>query len=215
MKLVEEFCSIQGESSYVGRPCYFVRAHGCNLDCQWPCDTLYARDEKTFYDSPIEQIVKRCRQNLVPLVQLTGGEPLLQIDEAADLCRKLADFKTVLVETNGTISIKPFKNAPKNVVLVVDCKTPSSGMHIYLEKFVVNIPHLRKVDQVKFVVGNRDDFDFARGIVEKFSLSDKVSEVLISPVFGMIEPTRLAEWLLSELPAARFQIQLHKLLNVR
>ena len=215
MKIVETFESIQGESSFVGRPCLFVRAHGCNLSCKWPCDTLYAKEKDNFVEVSSKDIIELCKRSPARVVQLTGGEPLLQSDEVVAISQQVKEFKTVLIETNGTVSIEPFKRAPKNVHVIMDIKTPSSGMHFYEEEVRRNTRFLRRFDEVKFVVGNREDFNYAAEKIEEFGLVARVGEILISPVFGMIDPTLLAEWVLKEMPFARLQIQLYKLLKVR
>ena len=209
LNIVECFDSIQGESTFIGKPCRFVRLAGCNLRCTY-CDTPYAQDptEATQVNSDI--ILQECIRSAMPIVEFTGGEPLLQLDNLLSLLFRLVRHKTVLIETNGSISLDPFKSAPQNLNLIVDIKCPSSGMSDRIH--YPNLENATRCDQFKFVVGNREDFEFARSICTTYPLlQNGYNEVLISPVYGTIDLPSLADWVVQEMPYARLQVQLHKI----
>ncbi len=199
----EIFKSIQGESTYVGLPCIFVRLTGCNLRCTY-CDTEYA-----FYDGKwmrLEEILDEVASFGVRLVEVTGGEPLLQ-PAVYELVRKLCDqdYK-VLVETGGQVDISP---VDQRATIVMDIKCPGSGE---AEKNRwENLDHLKPSDEVKFVIADRPDFDWAIDVARRERLCEKLT-VLFSPVQDQLDPTQLAEWVLQENLPLRFQHQLHKLL---
>ena len=200
----ELFRSIQGESTFAGRICSFVRLAGCNLDCSW-CDTSYAaRPEGTLMS--IEAIVAAVKEFAAPVVEITGGEPLLQ-PGTAPLARALGTcFKTVLVQTNGSRDVGVL---PSECIRIVDVKCPSSGMeHSFLES---NLALLTPLDEVKFVIGSRGDFDFAVAFIERHALQDRVLP-LFSPVAGTVPPADLAQWILDSNAPVRLQVQLHKIL---
>lgn len=197
----EIFYSIQGESTFAGLPCIFIRLTGCNLRCRY-CDTRYAYEEGRSLSA--EAIVSTIQPYRCDLVEITGGEPLLQ-SETADLARQLiAMGKQVLVETNGTFSLAPLA-AP--IVRIMDIKCPDSGEHEKTDW--ENIQRLRRTDNVKFVISSRADFDWALQIVQKYQLPDRAT-ILMSPVQGLLPPHRLAEWLLQAAYPIRLQLQLHK-----
>lgn len=198
----EIYLSIQGESTHVGRPCVFVRLSACDLRCRW-CDTPYAftGGRKMSLDDVIAEVEKQpCR-----LVEITGGEPLLQSDVYPLMQRLLDTDREVLVETGGHISIGKL---PKGVKAIVDVKCPGSGesgrMHW------LNLEALSPADEVKFVIHDRTDFDYARGVVDRFRLGERAHAVLFSPVFGVLAPDELARWILEARVPARLQIQAHK-----
>ena len=197
----EIYASIQGESSWAGLPCVFVRLTGCNLRCSY-CDTEYA-----FYDGQrisIDEIVARVNSHQITLVEITGGEPLLQAG-CVTLCEPLlAEGKTVLVETSGE---RPIDQLPEGTIRIMDLKCPSSGESD--KNHWKNIDCLNKRDEVKFVVGDRADYDWARGIIAQYNLPARCS-VLLSTVFGKLEPTDLAAWILDDRLDARMQLQMHK-----
>jgi len=200
----EIFFSIQGESSYTGRPCVFVRLAGCDLRCAW-CDTPYAFDEGG--RSSVDDVVQRVGAYDCSLVEVTGGEPLLQADVYPLMARLLAEGKTVLLETGGHIDIS---SVPEAVVKVVDVKCPGSREAGRMD--TGNFERLQPHDEVKFVIRDRADYEFARAIVEKYTLVDRCGGVLLSPVHRVLEPRQLAEWALADRMPVRVQVQLHKYL---
>lgn len=197
----EIFYSIQGESTYAGLPCVFVRFTGCNLRCSY-CDTQYAyADGKSLTLKEIQDQVSKydCQ-----LVEITGGEPLLQT-AAIDLARIfLNEGKTVLVETNGTQNIEPL---PASVVRIMDIKCPGSGESNQMEW--KNLDRLRASDNVKFVISHRADFDWAVDVIRNYHLLDRAA-VLFSPAFGLLAPKTLAAWMLELSWPIRLNLQLHK-----
>ena len=206
MKVCEVFLSIQGEGTRAGLPCVLVRLAECNLRCLW-CDSQYAWTNGQ--DRTVDQIVDQVREFHCPLVELTGGEPLIQPNTPVLLTRLCEEGFEVLLETNGSLDIAA---ADSRVVRIVDFKCPSSGQseHNRWE----NVDQLRRQDEVKFVVANRDDFIFARQAVMEYKLTDRCA-VLFAPVQGRVEPAELASWMLGDplLPRrARLNLQLHKLI---
>ncbi len=199
----EIFFSIQGESSYTGRPCAFLRLAHCNLRCTY-CDTEYAFEE----GQPMSTSEIRQRLNSYPtdLVEITGGEPLLQEGVFPLITELLDDGKTVLIETGGSIDIR---EVDSRAVLIYDIKCPTSGMA--KKNRWENLAHLRQQDEVKFVVGSRQDYEWAKAKIDQFCL-DKKHTVLFSPVWDELSPSQLAEWILEDGLSARLQVQLHKIL---
>ena len=198
----EIYRSVQGESTWAGLPCVFVRLTFCDLRCTY-CDTEYA-----FYEGSkmtLDEIVAKVRDFGCPLVEVTGGEPLLQpacLPLLAMLCD--AGF-TVLLETSGAHDIAP---VDPRVHRIMDLKTPSSGesgRNLY-----TNIAHLTERDEVKFVVGSREDYEWTREKMREHDLASKVRAVLLSPVFGKISPAEIVAWMLEDKLPARFQLQMHK-----
>lgn len=201
MRITEIFYSIQGESTFAGRPCVFVRVTGCPLRCTW-CDTAYA-----FYEGEelsLDQIVERVETFGCRLVEITGGEPLHH-SEAVGLATRLLDGGyTVLVETSGAIDIAPLD--PRAVV-IMDLKCPGSGM---ADRNVwSNLNRLKPKDQVKFVIKDREDYQWARAVLMRTGLHDRHA-VLFSPVFGDLDSKTLAAWILEDRLAVQLQLQLHK-----
>ncbi len=201
LKLNEIFYSVQGESSSAGLPTVFVRLTGCNLRCTY-CDTEYA-----FYEGKefsVEEAVAKIKEYGCNLVEITGGEPLLQ-QEVFPLMKNLCDNGfDVMLETSGSLSIE---NVDKRVKIVMDLKCPSSGME--KKNLYQNIDFLKSIDEVKFVIGTKEDYIWAKEQIDKFSLLNK-AEVLFSPVFNSIEPREIVEWILSDRLNVRFQLQMHK-----
>ncbi|HET7711027.1 MAG TPA: 7-carboxy-7-deazaguanine synthase QueE [Thermoanaerobaculia bacterium] len=200
MRVTEIFHSIQGESTHAGRPCVFVRLTGCNLRCRW-CDSEY-----TFTGGErmsIEEIVERVKSYGCNLVEVTGGEPLAQAD-SFDLIRRLCDegFE-VLIETSGSIDITPVDRRAK---LILDVKCPGSG-EVAKNRWE-NLDDLRPHDEIKFVIADRADYDWARKVIAERNLER--GTILLSPVWGEMDPKALAEWMLADRINARFQTQLHK-----
>ncbi len=203
LKVNEIFHSIQGESSHAGRPCVFVRLTGCNLRCAW-CDTAYAFYEGE--DMTVDQVVERVAAYGCGLVEVTGGEPLMQTEAIDLLERLLAEGCEVMLETGGSL---PVGKVPRQVIKVVDFKAPSSGM-VKKNRWSI-LADLAPHDEVKFVIGDRNDYDWARARMEEHGLARRQT-VLFSPVFGKLEPRTLAEWLLADRLRARLQLQLHKVI---
>ncbi len=202
MKVCEIFYSIQGESTYSGLPCVFVRTSGCNLRCSY-CDTKYA------YQNGIEmsndEIIRKIKIYKCNLIEITGGEPLIQLDEINELANLLlADGYEVLLETNGTIDIQ---SVDQRVVKIMDLKCPDSGMSdsIYWE----NLNHLTDKDQIKFVLSSRKDYEWAKDIINNYFCYRK-NEVLLSTAFGILNPSDVVQWMLDDRLKARFQLQIHK-----
>lgn len=201
LKVNEIFYSIQGESTYAGLPCVFIRLTYCNLRCSY-CDTEYA-----FYEGKemsLDDILNEVKKFDCQLVEVTGGEPLFQ-QESFTLMSKLCDegYK-VLLETSGSISIE---NVDKRVTIIMDLKTPSSKM--MKKNLYSNINFLKPDDEVKFVIGNREDYEWSKKIIEDYDLQKKC-RILMSCVFGELSNVELATWILEDKLPVRFQVQLHK-----
>jgi 7-carboxy-7-deazaguanine synthase len=203
MQITEIFKSIQGESSYAGLPCSFIRTTGCNLRCVW-CDTEYA-----FYGGKsmsVQEILQAIEPHQCNLVEITGGEPLMQEDVSA-LCEELLRRNhKVLIETSGALDISVL---PSDVVKIVDVKCPDSGMMDRMDW--ANLERLSPEDEIKFVINSRTDYEWAMQVLEKHQLAGK-NKVLFSPVYREMKPELLAEWILRDRLPVRFQIQLHKAL---
>jgi len=201
MRITEIFHSIQGESSYAGQPCVFVRLSGCPLRCTW-CDTDYA-----FYggqESSIDDIVLKVESYGCRLVEVTGGEPLAQ-PESLPLMTRLCDAGyTVLLETSGAIDMAP---VDPRVHVILDVKCPGSGMTDRMHW--PNLSLLTAKDEAKFVLANRTDYDWAREVLAEHDLASRCL-VLFSPVFGSLDLRQLAEWILADRLPVRFQLQMHK-----
>lgn len=198
----EIFYSIQGESTRVGEPCVFVRLTACDLRCAW-CDTAYA-----FYEGrkmSVDEVVAAVAQYDCPLVEVTGGEPLLQLDVFPLMSRLLECGKQVLLETGGHRSIA---DVPPGVVRIMDVKCPGSGESARNDW--ANLARLAPADQVKFVLTDRTDYEFARDVVRRESLADRVAAVLFSPAHGVLHARQLAEWILADRLPVRLQLQAHK-----
>jgi 7-carboxy-7-deazaguanine synthase len=201
MRITEIFFSIQGESTYAGRPCVFVRLTGCPLRCTW-CDTAYAFHGGT--DLTLETILSEVERYDCRLVQITGGEPLAQ-PEVHSLITALADRGyTVLLETSGAIDLSP---VDRRTIVIMDIKCPGSEMAD--RNLWANLPLLKPVDEIKFVIKDRGDYDWAVATMNAHRLADK-HVVLFSPVYGDMDPQMLAEWVLADRLPVRFQLQLHK-----
>ena len=200
----EIFYSIQGEPSFTGRPCVFVRLTACDLRCRW-CDTPYAFTEGE--PASLDDVITRVESYGCPLVEITGGEPLLQSD-VYPLMRRLIDAgKTVLLETGGHIDIS---RVPDAVVKVVDVKCPGSGEAGRNDW--ANLERLANHDEVKFVIQDRTDYEFARDVVRRYRLERRCAGALFSPVHGVLDPAELSAWVLHDRVPARVQVQLHKYL---
>ena len=219
MQVTEIFRSIQGEGTRAGLPCIFVRLTGCNLRCVW-CDTAYA-----FYGgekATIEQVIARVRELSaspaagvnVQLVEITGGEPMLQPETPALTKALLEAGYTVMIETSGE---RPIQSLPREVIKIVDVKCPDSGE---ADSFRAdNLKALSGEDEVKFVISTRRDYEFSREFLQKHRLHDRVRQVIFSPVapdpegtWQGLEAKRLAEWILSDGLPVRLGLQLHKVI---
>jgi 7-carboxy-7-deazaguanine synthase len=198
----EIFYSIQGESTRAGEPCVFVRLTACDLRCSW-CDTPYAFDEGR--KMSVDEVLAAVDRHGCPLVEITGGEPLLQDDVYPLMSRLVASGKTVMLETGGHRSIA---RVPPAVIKIVDVKCPGSGEAGRNDW--TNLDVLAPHDEVKFVIQNREDYEFARDVITRHRLQARVAAVLLSPVHGVLEPRILSEWMLADGLPARLQLQLHK-----
>lgn len=198
----EIFYSIQGESSRVGQPCVFVRLTACDLRCSW-CDTPYAFDEGR--KMSVDDVVAAVRRYGCPLVEITGGEPLLQEGVYELMERLKGGGLTVMLETGGHRSIA---RVPAGVLKIVDVKCPGSGEAD--KNDWTNLDALSAGDEVKFVIKDRADYEFARDVIARYGLGERDGAVLMSPVHGVLEPRTLSEWILADHLPARLQLQLHK-----
>jgi len=198
----ELYLSIQGESTHAGRPCVFVRLAACDLRCAW-CDTPYAftGGEKR----SVDQVLMDIERLGCGLVELTGGEPLLQPDVYELMARLMAADYGVLLETGGHL---PTDRVPPGVVTILDVKCPGSGEAARMHW--PNLDRLTGHDEVKFVIRDRADFDYACDVVRRHGLTARVAAVLFSPVHGVLRPADLARWILDERLPVRLQLQAHK-----
>ncbi|HVD94270.1 MAG TPA: radical SAM protein [Vicinamibacterales bacterium] len=198
----EIFHSIQGESTHAGRPCVFVRLTACDLRCSW-CDTTYAFHEG--HKMSVDEVLQRVDAYGCDVVEITGGEPLLQKD-VYPLMRQLLDRgRTVMLETGGHLSVE---EVPEGVIRVIDVKCPGSGESA--RNHWANLDRLRPTDEIKFVVCDRADYEYAREIVERRRLLGRCGAVLFSPVHGVLDAKALAAWVLEDRLPVRVQLQIHK-----
>jgi 7-carboxy-7-deazaguanine synthase len=203
LKVNEIYASIQGESSYTGLPCVFIRLTGCNLRCSW-CDTAYAFYEGV--DLTLEDIMFQVENFSLPLVEITGGEPLMQ-ENVYPLMNSLLDKGyRVMLETGGAISIN---KVPEEVIKILDIKCPGSGEEKknHLENLKLLTPH----DEVKFVLIDRADYEWSRDLLQKHNLPSSV-QVLFSPVYDKLELKDLSKWILKDRLPVRLQTQFHKVI---
>jgi 7-carboxy-7-deazaguanine synthase len=198
----EIFYSIQGESTRAGRACVFVRLTACDLRCSW-CDTPYAFHEGR--KMSLDEVLAEVDRHRCDLVEITGGEPLLQEEVYPLMERLLASGRTVMLETGGHRSIE---RVPAQVLKVVDVKCPGSGESSRNDWD--NLHRLAPHDEVKFVVRDRTDYEFARDVIGRYDLASRTGAILLSPVHGVLDPRMLAEWILDDHLPARLQLQLHK-----
>jgi 7-carboxy-7-deazaguanine synthase len=202
LTVYEIYASVQGESTHVGRPCTFVRLAACDLRCRW-CDTPYAFTGGR--KMSVDEVVAEVAQLSHRLVELTGGEPLLQRDVYPLIDQLLNAGHEVLVETGGHVSIDEL---PDEVVAIVDVKCPGSGEAANM--YWPNLDHASSNDEVKFVIADRADYDYAKGVVARFDLANRVGAVLFSPVHAELAPSDLARWILEDRLPVRLQLQAHK-----
>ncbi|MCX6545645.1 MAG: radical SAM protein [Acidobacteria bacterium] len=198
----EIFYSIQGESSWAGRPCVFVRLTACDLRCAW-CDTAYAFTEGL--QMSIDAVLAAVESYGCPLVELTGGEPLLQEEVYPLMAALVKSGKTVLLETGGSLSAE---RVPVGVIKILDVKCPASGESG--RNHWPNLDRLSPSDEVKFVIQDRQDYEFARTVIGQYQLDHRCAAVLLSPVHGALAPKRLAEWMLEDRLVGRLHLQVHK-----
>ncbi len=202
VKINEIFYSIQGESSNAGRPCVFVRLSGCDLRCVY-CDTQYAYDEGQ--KMTLADIMEKVSSYNCNLIEITGGEPLLQKNVLPFMTRLCDAGYEVLLETGGHHDIS---GVDRRVRRIMDIKCPSSGESA--KNRWENIDHLKQTDEVKFVIGGREDYQWALNVISKYKLNN-ICPVLFSPVYGKMNLRQLAEWILQDsLPNVRMQLQMHK-----
>lgn len=200
----EIFYSIQGESTRAGRPCVFVRLTACDLRCTW-CDTPYAFHEgqKRSVDDVLAEVERYdCR-----LVEITGGEPLLQEDVYPLMDGLLSAGCTVMIETGGH---RPVDRVPADVIKILDVKCPGSGEAA--RNHWNNLDRLAPHDEVKFVLRDRQDYEFAMEVIRRHELVGRCASLLFSPVHGVLDPRILSEWILADRAPVRLQLQLHKLI---
>jgi 7-carboxy-7-deazaguanine synthase len=198
----EIFHSIQGESTHTGRPCVFVRLTACDLRCSW-CDTPYAFTEGR--KMSVEDVIARVEAFGCDLVEITGGEPLLQRDVYPLMERLVDSGRTVMIETGGHLSIA---DVPKRVIRIVDVKCPGSGESA--KNYWPNLDLLQPDDEVKFVIRDRADYEFARAVIARHNLVERARAVLFSPVHGVLDAKDLAAWILGDRLRVRLQLQAHK-----
>jgi 7-carboxy-7-deazaguanine synthase len=198
----EIFYSIQGESTFAGRPCVFVRLTACDLRCSW-CDTPYSFHEGR--KQTLDDVLAVVDGYDCPLVEVTGGEPLLQEEVYPLMESLLARGRTVLLETGGHRSTE---RVPQEVVTILDVKCPGSG-EAHRNDWS-NLERLRPHDEVKFVINDRADYEYARDVVLRRDLRNRASAVLFSPVHGVLDAKQLSEWVLADNLPVRVQLQLHK-----
>lgn len=203
MKVCEIFTSIQGESSYAGLPCTFVRLTGCNLRCIY-CDTRYSYDEGV--EMSIDEIISHIKLVSVNLVEITGGEPLLQPESLRLITALLDDGYDVLLETNGSLSIR---DVDRRATVILDVKTPGSLVNDKMD--LSNLDFIKPSDEIKFVITSREDYEWAKQMMENYRLRDRC-KILFSPAFGMMAPADLARWIIEDRLDVRFNAQVHKYL---
>ena len=204
LNICEVFYSLQGESTYAGLPCIFIRLAGCNLNCSW-CDTPYAQSESS--PCSLDRLIERAKGFNCKLVEITGGEPLLQ-EATPLLVRRLMDNDfTVLVETNGSRDISVL---PEGCIRIVDVKCPSSTEQgSFLDQ---NTGLITPADEIKFVIGTRADYEYAKEFIRNSLTHIPSSKIHLSPVFDRINPEKMARWIISDNLGARLSLQQHKII---
>ena len=203
LKINEIYASIQGESSHTGLPCVFIRLTGCNLRCSW-CDTAYA-----FYDGKnltVEETLQKVETFGLPLVEITGGEPLLQEDVYPLMEALLKKGYRVMLETSGAL---PIDKVPEKVIKILDIKCPGSGEE--KKNHLENLKFLSPHDEVKFILLDRADYEWSRNMLRKYDMVPS-KQVLFSPVYDKLNLKDLSQWILKDRLAVRLQTQLHKVI---
>ncbi|MCL2038863.1 MAG: radical SAM protein [Bacteroidetes bacterium] len=211
IKVSEIFCSLQGESTKIGKLCVFVRLAGCNLNCKW-CDTEYASNSVNANEMLATEIIDCVKKYDCNFVEITGGEPLIQ-SETKELANKLVKLGyEVAIETNGSVLLA---GLDKEIIKIMDIKCPASGMA--KNNLYENINYLNKRDEIKFVIASKDDFYWSIDVIKRYNLDEKVDNILFSAVASAIRYSDLAELILSVKDAKireviRMQLQLHKII---
>ncbi len=198
----EIFFSVQGESTWAGRPCAFVRLTGCNLRCNY-CDTEYAFHEGR--PMSVAEIAAQLDDYRCDLVEITGGEPMLQEGVHDLIAHLLAQGRTVMIETSGACDVS---RLDPRVIKIMDLKCPASGESGRI--LWSNLEHLTARDEVKFVISDRTDYEWSRDVIRRCQLEQRVNALLLSCAFGRLEPARLAAWILEDRLPVRLQLQIHK-----
>ena len=205
LKIYETFSSIQGESTRAGIPCFFIRLAQCNLRCSY-CDTKRAQTLQNSRETGVNDLVEQAARSGLELVEITGGEPMLQAREVCELAgRLIRNGHTVMIETNGSCDLSPL---PPEVIRIVDWKTPSSGESEKM--FLPNFSSLRKTDEVKFVLSDENDYRFALEKIGQYHLAEQTPHILFSPVYGALNGADLVQWMLRDHVKARLNLQIHK-----
>jgi len=201
LEVTEIYKSVQGESTYIGLPCVFVRLTGCNLRCVW-CDTTHAFHSGE--NLSIDQIVDQVKSYGINLVEITGGEPLLQKEVFPLMESLLMNKFQVMLETSGSLSIK---NVPKEVIKILDLKCPGSGEEN--KNLWENLNHLASTDEIKFVIADKVDYEWSKKVLQDYKFDKKIP-ILFSPVFEKLKLKDLTEWILADNLSVRLHTQLHK-----
>lgn len=204
MKICEIFYSIQGESTFSGLPCIFIRTSGCNLRCSY-CDTRFAYEEG--YEIKAEKILEKIKSYNCNLIEITGGEPLLQEEVYGFIDKALKANYRILIETNGSILTD---RLPKQVTKILDIKCPGSGQSEMMD--FNNLSYLNRDDQVKFVIMDESDYNWAKKVIAENNLTSITENILFSSVYGILDPKKLAEWILKDNLNVRLQVQMHKII---
>ena len=205
LNIYETFSSIQGESTRAGIPCFFIRLAQCNLRCSY-CDTKRAQTLQNSREISIEELLETAERAGLDLVEITGGEPMLQTDGVCELARGLIrNGHTVMIETNGSCDLAAL---PPEVIRIVDWKTPSSGEDGKM--FLPNFRSLRSCDEVKFVLSDETDYRFALEKIAQYRLAEQTPNLLFSPVYGALNGADLVKWMLRDHAPARLNLQIHK-----
>ena len=203
IKINEIYLSVQGESTHTGLPCIFIRLTGCNLRCSW-CDTAYAFHEGK--NMSIDEILQKVESFGIHLVEITGGEPLMQDNVYILMNRLIEEGYKVMLETGGSISLE---RVPKDVIKIMDLKCPGSGEQEKnnLDNLKLLAPH----DEVKFVILDKKDYEWSRDIIKKYKINE-TAHILLSPVFDKLELKEMVKWILEDRLPVRLQTQLHKII---
>ena len=203
IKINEIYLSVQGESTHTGLPCIFIRLTGCNLRCSW-CDTAYAFHEGK--NMSIDEILQKVANFEIHLVEITGGEPLMQDNVYTLMKRLIEEGYKVMLETGGSISLE---RVPKDVIKIMDLKCPGSGEQAKnnLDNLKLLLPH----DEVKFVILDKKDYEWSRDIIKRYKINE-TAHILLSPVFDKLELKEMVKWILEDRLPVRLQTQLHKII---